>query len=206
LNNGDQMVAKNWLVTSGLCSAIERKLIAGQTLFSQGQQSACLYEVVSGKIRLACVDPAGREVVLGFASGGDTIGEASLFSPIYRCSAVATAPAVIRIYQKAALLAEFARNPKAAQAFMARLSRRIIDLRARLERQGIHSARDRVRHYLATYASMHQRTVVLPGTLKDLAAELGLTHEALYRTLSEMESDGEIARLKGQIRLEGSPV
>jgi CRP-like cAMP-binding protein len=52
---------------------------------------------------------------------------------------------------------------------------------------------------------MHQGTVVLPGTLKDLAAELALTHEALYRTLSEMEAHGEIARLKGKIRLQGSP-
>jgi len=200
------MDSKNWLVTSGLCSAIERKLVVGQTLFSQGQQSACLFEVVSGRIRLACVDSEGREAVLGFALEGDTIGEASLFSPIYHCNAVVTAHAVIRIYQKSTLLAEFARNPKAAQAFMVRLSRRIIDLRARLERQGIHSARDRVRHYLAANASMHQRTVVLPGTVKDLAAELGLTHEALYRTLSDMEADGEIARLKGKIRLEGSPV
>jgi CRP-like cAMP-binding protein len=114
------MDSKNWLVTSGICSAIERKLVSGQTLFSQGQHSACLYEVVSGKIRLSCVDTAGREVVLGFASEGNTIGEASLFSSIYHCNAVATAPAVVRIYQKATLLAEFAHNPKAAQAFMAR--------------------------------------------------------------------------------------
>jgi hypothetical protein len=70
------MDSKNWLVTSGLCSAIERKLVSGQTLFSQGQHSACLYEVVSGKIRLSCVHTAGREVVLGFASEGNTIGEA----------------------------------------------------------------------------------------------------------------------------------
>jgi CRP-like cAMP-binding protein len=43
----------------------------------------------------------------------------------------------------------------------------------------------------------------LPSTLKDLAAELGLTHETLYRTLSEMSARGEIARLNGKIRLLG---
>jgi CRP-like cAMP-binding protein len=39
------------------------------------------------------------------------------------------------------------------------------------------------------------------GTLKDLATELGLTHEALYRTLADMAADGEIERLDGKIKL-----
>ena len=34
-----------------------------------------------------------------------------------------------------------------------------------------------------------------------MAAELGLSHEALYRTLAEMAADGEIERRKGTIRL-----
>jgi CRP-like cAMP-binding protein len=67
-----------------------------------------------------------------------------------------------------------------------------------LERHNLRSARERVRHYLA--ADANGDIVVLPGTVKDLAGELGLTHEALYRTLSEMEGEGEIARLKGKIR------
>jgi DeoR/GlpR family transcriptional regulator of sugar metabolism len=42
---------------------------------------------------------------------------------------------------------------------------------------------------------------LLRGTAKDLAAELGLTHEALYRALSELAAQGEIERLEGKIRL-----
>jgi CRP-like cAMP-binding protein len=42
---------------------------------------------------------------------------------------------------------------------------------------------------------------MLPGTLKDIAANLGLTHEALYRTLAKMQHDGENERLKGKIRI-----
>jgi DNA-binding Lrp family transcriptional regulator len=41
----------------------------------------------------------------------------------------------------------------------------------------------------------------LPGTLKELAADLGLTHEALYRTLARMTADGEIKRTGSIIRL-----
>jgi DeoR/GlpR family transcriptional regulator of sugar metabolism len=41
----------------------------------------------------------------------------------------------------------------------------------------------------------------VPGTLKNLAAELGLSHETLYRTLADLAAAGEIERLKGKIRL-----
>ena len=41
----------------------------------------------------------------------------------------------------------------------------------------------------------------LRGSLKDLANELGLTHEALYRTLAALERASEIKRSKGRIFL-----
>jgi CRP-like cAMP-binding protein len=190
---------KEWLSPAVRALAIERKLGAGQALFGQGDRAAGLYEVVEGKLRLARVDQEGRELVLAIACTGETIAEASLFSAVYCCTAIAITKAVVRFYQKAILLTEFARNPQVAQSFAALLAIQVMDLRTRLERRNIHSARDRVRHYLA--ASAQQGIVVLPGTVKDLAGELGLTHEALYRTLSEMEGAGEIVRSKGRIKL-----
>src|SRR5450756_984283 len=87
------------------------------------------------------------------------------------------------------------------QAFMAMLARQVMHLRTRLEQRNIHSARDRVLHYLTLNAGEDRRTVMVPGTLKDLAAELGLTHEALYRTLADLATAGEIERFKSKIRL-----
>jgi len=74
-------------------------------------------------------------------------------------------------------------------------------LRTRLEQRNIHSARDRVRHYLILNADASGRKVVLSRSLKDLAAEMGLTHEALYRTLARMVAEGEIERRSGVIHL-----
>ena len=67
---------------------------------------------------------------------------------------------------------------------MAILAHEIMNLRTRLEQRNIRSARDRVRHFLALNAGTDGRTVLLRGTLKDLAAELGLAHEAFYRALA----------------------
>jgi CRP-like cAMP-binding protein len=191
----------DWLSAGVRGAARERTLKAGQALFRTGARTAGLFEVTRGKIRLVRVDRVGRETVLHVASAGDTLAEASLFSSTYHCDAIAATEAAVRLYPKAPLLAELGRNPKAAQAFAAMLARQVMALRTRLEQRNIHSARDRVRHYLAVNADPGGRAVVLSGTLKDLAGELGLTHEALYRTLAEMAADGEIERRKGTIRL-----
>lgn len=108
---------------------------------------------------------------------------------------------MVRLYPKALLLAELKREPKLAQAFTAMLAQQIMGLRTRLEGRNIHSARDRVRHFLAVNVGADGRTVALSGTLKDLAVDLGLTHEALYRTLSRMEADGEIKRAARAIKI-----
>lgn len=195
------MDASDWLPAAVRAGAIERRLKAGQTLFYLGSRTAGLYEVVHGRVRLARVDASGREAILHMAAAGETLAEASLFSPAYHCDAIAIDDTLVRLYPKAALLAGFARDPKAAQAFMAMLARQVMSLRTRLEQRNIHTARDRIRHYLAINVGADGKTIVLPGTIKDLAAELGLTHEALYRALSVMAAEGEIERRKGVIRL-----
>jgi CRP-like cAMP-binding protein len=191
----------DWLPTAMRDAAIERTLKPGQTLFHAGSRSAGFYEVVSGTVRLIRIDRSGREAVLQTASAGETLAEASLFSSAYHCDAVAATDAVVRHYPKTAILAELQRDPEIAKSFAAMLARQVMALRTRLERRNIHSARDRVRHYLTVNAGADGRTVTLPGTVKQLAADLGLTHEALYRVLARMEADGEIKRLGATIKI-----
>ena len=195
------MPGKDWLPAAVRAAAIDRKLKAGEALFRLGDKTAGLCEVIAGRVRLARVDRAGHEIVLHVAGPGETLAEASLFSPSYHCDAIASTDALVRIYPKVAVLAAFEQDRKAAQAFTATLARQVMNLRTRIEQRNIRSARERVRHFLALNADSDGRTVALRGTLKDLAAELGLTHEALYRTLATLERNGEIKRTKGKITL-----
>jgi CRP/FNR family transcriptional regulator, dissimilatory nitrate respiration regulator len=200
------MAVSDWIPAAIRALGVERRLKAGQALFRLGNRTAGLYEIVQGKVRLARVDASGREAILHVAAAGDTIAEASLFSPTYHCDAIAMGDARVRLYPKTALLAELTRDPKAAQAFMAMLARQVIRLRTRLEQRNIHSARDRIRHYLAINVGADGKTIALSGTIKELAGELGLTHETLYRTLSVMAAEGEIQRRKGKIKLANPPI
>src|SRR6516164_11175119 len=200
------MGAPDWLTSTIYASAVERALKAGQTLFRTGARTVGLYQIVKGKVRLARLDRSGREAVLQAAGPGEMFAEASLFSSTYHCDAIATTDAIVRLYPKAILIEELERDPKIARAFAAMLAHQVMTLRTRLEQRNIRSARDRVRHYLAVNADPSGRAVRLSTTLKDIAAELGLTHEAVYRTLAEMSADGEIERRNGLIRLKKSDV
>ncbi len=195
------MPVKDWLPAAARAAAKERKLKAGEPLFHLGDRTTGLVEVVAGRVRLTRVDRSGRETVLYVAGPGETIAEASLFSPHYHCNAVAGTDAVVRVYPKQAVLAAFARDPKAAQAFSATLARQVMSLRTRLAQRDIRSARERLRHFLSLNVGADGRTVIVGGTLKELAGELGLTHEALYRTLAALERAGEIRRMRGKITL-----
>jgi CRP-like cAMP-binding protein len=193
------MPGKDWLPAAVRAAASDRKLKSGEALFRLGDKSAGLCEVIAGRVRLARVDRSGREIILHVAGPGETIAEASLFSPNYHCDAIASTAAIVRIYPKAAMLAAFEKDPKASQAFTATLARQVMKLRTRIEQRNIRSARERVRHFLVLNTGADGRTVTLAGTLKDLAAELGLTHEALYRTLAALERSGEIRRSRGKL-------
>lgn len=195
------MPNKTWLPAAVRSAATDRKLKSGETLFHLGDKTTGFYEIIAGRVRMARVDRSGREVILFIAGPGEIIAEASLFSPAYHCDAIASTDAVVRLYPKAAMLAAFDRDAKSAQAFTATLAHQVMNLRTRIAQRNIRSARERVRHFLSLNADADGRGVELPGTLKDLAAELGLTHEALYRTLAALERAGEIKRAKGRIAL-----
>jgi CRP/FNR family transcriptional regulator, dissimilatory nitrate respiration regulator len=195
------MPVKDWLPAAARSAAVDRKLKAGEALFHLGDKTGGFYEVIEGRVRMSRVDRSGHEIVLFVAGSGETIAEASLYSPAYHCDAIASTDVVVRLYPKAAVLAAFAKDRKAAQAFTATLARQVMNLRTRIEQRNIRSARERVRRFLALNAGADGHTVELRGTVKDLAAELGLTHEVLYRTLAALERAGEIKRTRGKILL-----
>jgi CRP-like cAMP-binding protein len=75
-----------------------------------------------------------------------------------------------------------------------------------MELRNIRSARERIMQYLRLRAGPDDRgrSVRIEGQLQDIAAEIGMTREALYRTLAALEADGSIARTETAIVLNKS--
>ena len=73
-------------------------------------------------------------------------------------------------------------------------------LRYKLELRSVRSARDRILLTLELQAE-RDGTVRLSREIQDLAFDLGLTREAVYRTLAALEREGIIERSRSSIRL-----
>src|SRR6266487_893722 len=171
-----------------------RSLTRNELLFRQGDKVTAIYFVEAGRLRLERRTFDGRLLVLGTTPGEQFFVEAALFSDIYHCDAVATEPSRLRIYPKAALLTALSADPTSALSFLKLMTHQIFDLRQRLEVMKVRSAADRVMLYLDLNAGPDGRTVNLRSQLQDIASELGLTREVLYRTLASLEQAGAIER------------
>lgn len=191
----------DWMPAGIRERSVVRKLEAGQTLFRQGDKASAIFEVEQGRVQLVRHTVDDHPVVMHTARQGHLFAEAALFASAYHCDAVAPVAALVRAYPKRELLAALRADPAMAERFMAALAHQVHALRARLEERNIRSARQRVLHHLSLRAGDDGRTMRLDGTLVELAAEIGLTHEALYRTLAALEKAGIVRRTKSAIVL-----
>ena len=181
-----------------------RVLAPGELLFRQGDPAVAIYKVESGRLRLIRRTVDDHLVILHTARRGEFFAEASLFADAYHCDAVAAVPSSVRVYPKQNAMNAMRKDPALAMAFTARLARQLQELRARMELRNIRSARDRVLQYLRLRAGVQGRSIPVEGQLQDIAAEIGMTREALYRTLAALETEGCLTRTETAILLEKS--
>jgi CRP-like cAMP-binding protein len=197
----DQQAALAWLPDAIRAKAPRRALNTGEHLFRQGDKAAAIYWVEAGRLELVRHTVDDHPVTLHTAKAGELFAEAALYSEVYHCDAIARTASRVRVLAKRTLRAALREDPGLAERTMAVLAREIQRLRSRLELRNIRSARLRLMHHLALAAEPGTRMVRLDGTLKDLAAELGLTHEVLYRTLGNLERERVVARGRATITL-----
>jgi len=198
------MSSFDWLPAAIRERSTLRQLDAGESLFRQGDKTFGIFEVEHGRMRLIRHTIDNHPVALHTAKKGELFAEAALFSSIYQCDAVAAVASRVRIYPKRQLLATFRDDPALGERFMAVLAHQIHALRARLEERNMRSARERLLHHLALGAGADGRTMPLEGTLMELASEIGLSHEVLYRTLAQLEKEGVLSRTRSAIALRKS--
>jgi CRP-like cAMP-binding protein len=175
-------------------AGVRRRLGAGEMLFSTGDPVRSLFVVESGRLRLLRHSVHGAALILHVAKAGEAFAEASLFSRTYHCDAVAEIASTVIAYSKRALLGALREDPEAAVTFVGHLARQVQALRGRIELLNVKSARDRVLGYLHSRLGASATAVELDRTWKAIASEIGLTHEAVYRALAELERDGLIER------------
>ena len=160
---------------------------AGETLVRRGARPRHMLYVLAGEIRLIRHTVAGDKVILQRGRHG-FIAEASLEAAAYHCDIEAYELGHLLTFPIPRFRQTLDNDAEFRWRWASLLSVEIRRLRAQNERLHLHKAADRVLHYLESEGT--DGVVTLMQSRKAWAVELGLSHEALYRTLRHMEHDG----------------
>ncbi len=127
------------------------------------------------------------------------MSEASLKVARYHCDALAIIDTTVVKVPIRALAAELDRDPAFASRWIGMLNQEVRRLRLHCERLSMKSVKDRVLHLINTEGQNGSYTA--STGLKSLAGELGVTHEALYRTLAALVNAKIIQRDQGVLSI-----
>ena len=167
-----------------------------ETLFRIGDPVRHVYLVIDGEARLIRVERHGGEVILQRSRGG-FIAEASLDSNAYHCDALTAEPSTLLVFPVVEFRTALEDDPAFRKAWQSHLAKEVRKLRAQCERLSLHTAADRIIHYIESEGN--EGVVTLKQSRKSWAAELGLTHEARYRALRRMQDDGTLSIAGNQL-------
>jgi len=162
-----------------------------ERIFLTGDKPEWMFYVVSGEVTLERTGLQGEPVVLQRTRQG-FVSEASLKVANYHCDALAIIDTTVLKIPIRDLSAELDRDPAFASRWIGMLNGEVRRLRLHCERLSMKSVKDRVLHLINTEGQ--NGTYSANTGLKSLAGELGITHEALYRTLASLEKEKIIHR------------
>lgn len=163
----------------GLPLATERRLQPGEALFFAGDPVLQMALITEGRVRLLRRTVEGVDVILQSAGPGDVLAEASAYSAIYHCGAEAAEQSIVRLLPVEAFRKALRDDPTLAEAWAAHLARSVQAARLRAEIRTLRKVSERVDAWLGEGRALPDK-----GHWQDLAAELGVTREALYRELA----------------------
>jgi CRP-like cAMP-binding protein len=180
------------------CEALQPR--KGERLFATGQRPRHLFWVHAGQVVLERATANGASVVLQRTHQG-FVSEASLQSPLYHCDAVVVVDTRITRVPVPALLQALSDDPAFALRWISMLNQEVRRLRLQCERLNLKGVQARVLHWLETEGA--SGCCAVTAGYKSLAAELGVSHEALYRALAEMVNAGLVLREPERLCLKG---
>ena len=153
---------------------------AGAFLFHGGDPVRDMHLVADGMVHLTRVTASGTPVILQRAFAGHVLAEASAYSAAYHCNAQAVTAAKVLTVTVARFRLRLAEDTGLAQAWAAHLAHAVQAARLRAEIRTLRTVAERLDAWLS-----EGRPLPTKGTWQTVAAELGVSREALYRELAK---------------------
>ena len=159
----------------------ERHFNSGQPLFHRGDPVKEVHFVLAGSVHLVRHQADGSFLILQRAGPGTVLAEASLYSGVYHCDAVAFSSANTRTYAKASLRKLLAINPDFSNVWAGYLAHELQSARLRSEVLSLRTVAERLEAWTAWNGSKSPKK----GEWKLVANQIGVNPEALYREFAK---------------------
>ncbi len=157
-----------------------------------------MFFVLAGEVVLERHGMDGQQACLQRCQGG-FVGEASLTSSRYHCDARTSLDTQVAKVPIRAMRQGLKSDAAFAERWIAMLSREVRQLRLQNERLSRPKVQDRLLHLIETEGT--EGRYALPCSVKDLAKQLAVTHESLYRAIARLVECGRIERGDGFLAL-----
>lgn len=151
----------------------------GAALFQAGDVPTFLYRIIRGRVLLRRSLENGAEITLQTARSGDVLAEASAYAARTHCWAVAVGSTEARALPLVSFHARIRQDSILAAGWAAHLARAVQEARFRVEVRSFPTVSARLDAWLSDGNALPGK-----GQLQGVAAEIGVSREALYRELA----------------------
>jgi CRP-like cAMP-binding protein len=199
---GDLQIITRIAIFSGLRRDTVERIIAPvtvyvlaphETLFRQADPATAFFIMISGWVKLYCVNASGDEAVIDILTKGDTVAETVALTgyPHLATAEAVTEARVVRIPADH-IVRCIQESPDIALAMIASTSQHLRHLIQEVEQLKAQSGVQRVAEFLASLAPADHGpcVIVLPYDKVLIAARLGIKPETLSRALAKLRSIG----------------
>jgi len=164
----------------------DQKVAAGEAVFRAGDPVRSLFLVKAGTLRLVRTLPHGLQLTLQRAGAGAILAEASLFADRYHCDAAASEHSILRVIALREVKAALREDSALALALARDLSVEVQRVRTHAEILSLKTVAERV----DAWTAVNGDTLPPKGRWRQVASDIGVTPEALYRELALRRSRG----------------
>ena len=177
----------------------------GETLFSQGEASCCVYALSKGIVKLCDVSHGGDEQIVGFASPHRLmVGLRSLSRTVYSVTAIAETDVEACKIRKRSLLAAMSQDPEVGIRLIDALNSQLDMSRALMRVAEHHGAKTKIAAFLCLLVPQLNgggHNVEFPFSRAEIAGLLGLTEETVCRHMAALRREEILYAPRGRIEI-----
>ena len=178
-----------------------KKTVAKNTIvISEGDQSASLYVIIAGKVKVFLQDGDGKEVVLNYQGPGEYFGELALLDNAPRSASVmAVQKSTFLVVSKQEFKQMLSSHPDVAFALIKGLVVRLRLLTENVKDLALTDVYGRVVKLLSGLAQLQAGKMVIANgpTQQDIANRVGASREMVGRILRDLTTGGYL-RMEGK--------